>query len=68
MNGMLDAHLESSGAAALGGELAVRYAAGGESAIALHTARDTLTDSRFGAQAQTVGSRFDATVYDYRLS
>ncbi|MDA8254092.1 MAG: hypothetical protein M0Z99_00375 [Betaproteobacteria bacterium] len=67
MNGLLDAHLSSSDSAALGGELATRYAAGGESAISLGIAQDTLKDAHFGSQAQTVGSRFDATVCAYRL-
>lgn len=68
MNGLLDTHLSCSDSAALGGELATRYAAGGESAISLNTAQDTLKGSNFGSQAQTVGSRFDTTVCDYRLS
>lgn len=67
MNGLLDAHLASSDSAALGGELATRYAAGGESAISLGVAQDTLKDAHFGGQAQTVGNRFDATVCGYRL-
>ena len=67
MNGLLDAHLVSSDAAALGGELATRYAAGGGSAISLGVVRNTLQDAHFGNQAQTVGSRFEATVGDYRL-
>lgn len=67
MNGMLDAHLSSSDSAALGGELAARYAAGGESSISLNVAQDTLKNAQFGSQAQTVGSRFDATVSGYRL-
>ena len=67
MNGLLDAHLSSSDSAALGGELATRYAAGGESAISLGVAQDTLKDAHFGSQAQTVGSRFDSTVCGYRL-
>ena len=68
MNGLLDTHLSCSDSAALGGELATRYAAGGESAISLNTAQDTLKGSNFGSQAQTVGSRFDTTVCDYRIS
>lgn len=67
MNGLLDAHLSSSDSAALGGELATRYAAGGESVISLGVAQDTLKDAHFGSQAQTVGSRFDASVCGYRL-
>lgn len=67
MNGLLDAHLSSSDSAALGGELATRYAAGGESAISLGVAQDTLKDAHFASQAQAVGSRFDATVCGYRL-
>ncbi|MBS4018314.1 MAG: cadherin-like domain-containing protein [Dechloromonas sp.] len=67
MNGLLDAHLSSSDSAALGGELATRYAAGGESAISLGVAQDTLKDAHFGNQAQTVGSRFDSSVCGYRL-
>lgn len=67
MNGLLDAHLSSSDSAALGGELATRYAAGGESAISLGVAQDTLKDAHFGSQAQAVGSRFDSTVCGYRL-
>lgn len=67
MNGLLDAHLVSSDAAALGGELATRHAAGGGSAISLGVAQNTLQDAHFGNQAQTVGSRFEAAVGDYRL-
>lgn len=67
MNGLLDAHLATSDSAALGGELATRYAAGGEFAVSLDVAQDTLKDVRFGNQAQTVGSRFDATVCNYHL-
>lgn len=67
MNGLLDAHLSSSDSAALGGELATRYAAGGESAISLGVAQDTLKDAHFGSQAQAVGSRFDSTVCGYRI-
>jgi len=67
MNGLLDAHLASSDSAALGGELATRYAAGGEPAISLAVAQGTLKDAHFGSQEQAVGSRFDATVCGYRL-
>ncbi|MEW5888860.1 MAG: cadherin-like domain-containing protein [Pseudomonadota bacterium] len=67
MNGRLDAHLAESDGKALGGELATRYAMGGESAISLGVAQDTLKDAHFGSQAQTVGNRFDATVCGYRL-
>lgn len=67
MNGLLDAHLATSDSAALGGELATRYAASGEFAVSLDVAQDTLKDVRFGNQAQTVGSRFDATVCNYHL-
>lgn len=67
MSGLLDAHLSSSDSAALGGELATRYAAGGESTISLGVAQDALKDAHFGNQTQTVGSRFDSAVCGYRL-
>lgn len=67
MSGLLDAHLASSDSAALGGELATRYAAGGESTISLGVAQDALKDAHFGNQTQTVGSRFDSAVCGYRL-
>ena len=66
-NGLLAAHLASSDSAALGGELATRYAAGGESALSLGVVHDTLQDTHFGHQTQTVGSRFASTVCGYRL-
>lgn len=66
---LLDAHLASSSSAALGGEVAMRFATGGgDSALALGMARDTLQDPAFGAEPQTVGSRFNATVMAYRLT
>ncbi|HMV04935.1 MAG TPA: cadherin-like domain-containing protein [Accumulibacter sp.] len=68
MNGLLDAHLSRSASAALGGELATRYALGSESAISLAIAQETLKDPHFGSQAQAVGHRFDATVCAYRLA
>lgn len=68
MNSLLDAHLESSDTMALGGELAARYAAGGETALTLETAQNTLRDAQFGAEAQAVGSRFNAAVGSYRIA
>lgn len=68
MNGMLDAHLESSGSMAIGGELATRYSSGGESAITLGAAQNTLQDAQFGAAAQAVGSRFNAAVGSYQIA
>lgn len=68
MNGMLDAHLESSDAAVLGGELAARYASGGETAVTLETAQGSLQDANFGAQNQAVGSRFNDAVGSYRIA
>ena len=68
MNGLLDAHLESSDSAAIGGELATRYASGGETAIKLETAQNALQDAQFGAEAQAVGSRFNAAVGSYRIA
>jgi Ca2+-binding RTX toxin-like protein len=67
MSGLLDAHLSSSDSAALGGELATRYAAGGEATISLGVAQEALKDAHFGSQAQAVGSRFDSNVCGYRL-
>jgi VCBS repeat-containing protein len=67
MNGLLDTHLVASNSSALGGELAVRYADGGESALTLNVSQETLKDAKFGAQAQAVGSRFDSNVCGYRL-
>ncbi len=68
MNSLLDAHLESSDSAAMGGELAARYASGGETAVTVETAQGTLQDAQFGAQAQAVGSRFNAAVGSYRIA
>lgn len=68
MNGLLDAHLESSDSAAIGGELATRYASGGETAIKLETAQNALQDARFGAEVQAVGSRFNAAVGSYQIA
>ncbi|MHB1353503.1 MAG: Ig-like domain-containing protein [Thiobacillus sp.] len=68
MNGLLDAHLESSDSTALGGELATRYASGGESAVSLGAAQNTLRDAQFGAEAQAVGSRFNAAVGSYQIA
>jgi hypothetical protein len=68
MNGMLDAHLESSNSAAIGGELATRYASGGETALTVGTAQNALQDAQFGAEAQAVGSRFNAAVGSYRIA
>lgn len=68
MNGMLDAHLETSDAMAIGGELAARYASGGDKAVSLGTAQNTLQDVQFGSQAQAVGSRFNATVDSYQIA
>ena len=67
MNGLLDTHLSSSDSAVLGGELAARYGAGGDTAISLGMAQDTLRDARFGAEAQGVASRFNSSVANYNL-
>jgi VCBS repeat-containing protein len=68
MNGLLSAHLESSDSAALGGELATRYATGGEAAISLAVAQDTLKDPNFGVRDQAVGSRFDPSIIGYHMN
>lgn len=68
MNGLLDAHLESSDSTAIGGELATRYASGGETAISLGTAQDTLRDAQFGSEAQAVGSRLSSAVGSYQIA
>lgn len=67
MNDLLDAHLESGESAVLGGELAGRYATGGESAISLGLAQDALTGASTRNPAQTIGNRFDETVRNYIL-
>lgn len=68
MNGLLDAHLESSDSTALGGDLATRYAAGGETGIALGTAQGTLRDAHFGVEAQAVGNRLNSAVGSYQIA
>ncbi len=68
MNGLLDAHLESSDSTALGGDLATRYAAGGETAISLGTAQDTLRDAQFGTETQAVGNRLNSAVGSYQVA
>lgn len=68
MNGLLDAHLESSDSTALGGDLATRYAAGGETAISLGTAQDTLRDAQFGTETQAVGNRLNSAVGSYQIA
>ena len=68
MNGLLDAHLESSDSTALGGDLATRYAAGGQTAISLGTAQDTLRDAQFGTETQAVGNRLNSAVGSYQIA
>jgi len=52
-NALLDAHLGGSDDAVLGGDIAYRYGMGSSAAIGTPSAAvDTLSDSRFGSQAQ----------------
>jgi hypothetical protein len=67
MNGLLDAHLSGSDEAALGGELAARYAQEGALAMAPGAVQEVLRDPRFGTQAQAVGGRFDASVQNFHI-
>ncbi|MFZ5511915.1 MAG: Ig-like domain-containing protein [Pseudomonadota bacterium] len=63
MNGLLDAHLGGSDQAALGGELAVRYAQDSLLTMSPGAVQQVLRDPGFGSQAQTVGSRFEDCVH-----
>ncbi|WP_302174619.1 cadherin-like domain-containing protein [uncultured Hydrogenophaga sp.] len=63
----LQAHLSSSTTAALGGELATWYASEGRGPVTVASAQQTLLDSRFGVQSQSVGRRFDSTVSGVQL-
>lgn len=55
MNGLLDAHLASSDATVLGGDLAYQYGVNGSLAgIGLAAAQDVLAAPQFGSQAQTL--------------
>lgn len=64
---LLDAHLASEDLAAWGGELATRYAAGGESALSLSGTQSTLSQASFAVQAQEVGSRFNPSMGNFQL-
>lgn len=66
MHGLLDAHLEDSDDAALGGELAIRYADYGEVTISLGAVRDILRDSHFGSKGAHDGDRFDGGLHGFR--
>lgn len=55
MNGLLDAHLEGSDSAALGGDLAYQYGLRGDlGGLNLCAAQETLRGENFGSQAQAV--------------
>jgi Ca2+-binding RTX toxin-like protein len=55
MNGLLDAHLASSDASALGGDLAYQYGVNGVlTGVGLAVAQDVLASPQFGSQAQTL--------------
>ena len=67
MNGLLDAHLGGNDNAALGGEIAARYAEDGSLAMTPGAAQEVLRDARFGTQAQSIGTRLNDNVHGYRI-
>ena len=67
MNGLLDAHLASSASAALGGELAARYAENDMLVMAPGAAQDVLRDASFGSGAQSVGTRVNDSVQTFKM-
>lgn len=67
MNGLLDTHLNGSDNAALGGEIAVRYAEEGSLAMSPGAVQDVLRDPRFGVQPQNAGGRIETSVQTFRI-
>jgi hypothetical protein len=69
MNSLLDAHLQGSDMAALGGELAITYAREGSLLGTTNTAaNEVLGAGHAGTGNMAVGSTLDTGVHSYRAA
>jgi len=68
MSTLLDTHIATGIAGALGGERAATYAITGETGLSLLTTQDTLHDAGTSPPSQHPGSRFDSNLANYSIA
>ena len=68
MDSLLDAHLTSSDSAAMGGDLAMQYANNTDLLADPGLTRQTLSDSKFGNQAQQIGQPLNTSVVTIQMT